>query len=275
MLPKEDDLREKIREANIDVHRIEAKYYDLIHPEVYGKFEQKRIDSILQKVDGLIKKDPGCFKKALDFGSGTGNLTVKLLKMGYKVTAVDISVEMCKILESKYKNYIKSKKLFIINSPIEDLKFEKDSFDLITCYSVLHHLADYVEAIRKLSSFLKKGGVMYIDHEISPFYWKNESSKFAELVKLIYFHSNPLLNSLYFGVIGVNVPTLDYELSDYWFQKEHPLNHRKIRSVFMKKDFYFFKRTDYHLRGTWFWNPIFLLYKNICRPEMSFWIAKK
>jgi hypothetical protein len=136
-------------------------------------------------------------------------------------------------------------------------------------------LPDYVEAIIKLSSFLKKGGVMYIDHEISPFYWKNESSMLGELVKLIYFHSNPLLNSLYFGVIGVNVPVLDYDLSDYWFQKEHPLDHRKIRAVFLEKNFNFFKRTDYHLMGTWFWNPIFFVYKTVCRPEMSFWIAKK
>ena len=275
MLSKEDDLHKKIREANIKVHRIEAKYYDLIHPEVYGKFEQKRIDSTLKKVDRLVKNNSGYIRKALDFGSGTGNLTGKLLVMDYEVTAVDISTEMCKFLEKKYKKYIKSKKLFIINSPVEDIDFKKDSFDLISCYSVLHHLPDYLGAIRRLSSFLKDEGVMYIDHEISPFYWKNESSMIAELLKLLYFHSNPLLNSIYFGITRVNVPSLDYELSDYWFQKGHPLNHRDIKSVFMQEGFRYFKRSDYHLMGTWFWNPIFFVYKSICKPEMSFWIAKK
>ena len=54
-------------------------------------------------------------------------------------------------------------------------------FDLITCYSVLHHLPDYITALEGLSVFLKKGGVIYIDHEASPFYWKTEPSSLARL----------------------------------------------------------------------------------------------
>ena len=38
-------------------------------------------------VDELIADNQ---KKALDFGAGTGNLTGKLLRMDYKVTAIDI-----------------------------------------------------------------------------------------------------------------------------------------------------------------------------------------
>jgi len=268
------DLRERILEANVAVHRAEAKYYELIHPEVYGRYEQKRLVTTLKMVDKLLADNYGRTKRALDFGAGTGNLTGKLLQIGYEVTAVDISVEMCKILERKYKNYLASKKLVVINSPIEDVHFDGDSFDLIACYSVLHHLPDYVDAIRILSGFLRKGGVMYIDHEISPFYWKNESSTLAGLVKLIYFHSNPLLNTLYFRIMGVNVPSLDYGLSDYWHQKDHPLNHEEIESMF-EEDFEYFKRVDYHLIGTWFSNPVFYVYQCVCMPEMSFWIAKK
>ena len=95
------DLREKIREANVAVHRFEAKYYELVHPEVYNRYEQKRIDSILEMVDKLVTDNHVHTKKALDFGAGTGNLTVNLLQMGYDVTAIDISEEMCKILEKK------------------------------------------------------------------------------------------------------------------------------------------------------------------------------
>ncbi|MEM2081862.1 MAG: hypothetical protein QW744_06315, partial [Candidatus Bathyarchaeia archaeon] len=66
-----------------------------------------------------------------------------------------------------------------------------------------------------------------------------------------------------------------YTLSDYWHKKEHPLNHEAIQRIFEKERFVFFKRVDYHLNGTWILNPIFYLYKCICKPEMSFWIAKK
>ena len=267
-----ENVRERIHEANIAVHRFEAKYYELIHPEVYSKREQQRVNSTLKMIDKLVVDNQ---KKVLDFGAGTGNLTGKLLKMGYIVTAVDISAEMCRILKKKYKNYFEDKKLIVINSPIEDVSFDRGEFDLITCYSVLHHLPEYVDAIQRLSVFLKKGGVMYLDHEGSPFYWKSESRILANLVKSIYFHSNPLINILYFQILGISIPSLDYTLSDYWHKKEHPLDHRKIAYTFENENFDFFTRTDYHLNGTWVLNPIFYLYKCLCKPEMSFWIAKK
>ena len=269
------DLQERIREANVAVHRFEAKYYELVHPEVYSEYEQKRIKSTLKMVDKLIVNNHADAKRALDFGAGTGNLTGKLLDMGYDVTAVDISAEMCKILEKKYKNYLKAKKLIVFNSPIEDVSFDKGDFDLIVSYSVLHHLPDYVDAIQRLSVPLKKGGVMYLDHEISPYYWKREPSYVANLVKSIYFHSNPSLNTLYFRLIGLDIPSLDYTMSDYWHKKEHPLDHEEIECVFEKERFDFFTRIDYHLKGTWVLNPIFYLYKRICKPEMSFWVARK
>jgi len=270
------DLQERIREANVAVHRFEAKYYELIHPEVYNRYEQKRLNSALKMVDKLVADNRVRAKKALDFGAGTGNLTVKLLQMGYEVTAIDLSAEMCKILEKKCRHYLDAKKLIVINSPIEDVSFERDEFDLITCYSVLHHLPDYVDVIQRLCGFLKKGGVMYLDHEISPFYWKSEASGVAHLVKLIYSHSNPLLNTLYFRILGVNVPSLDYGLSDYWHRKEHPLDHGRIKCIFEQEHFDFFKRRDYYLKfRTWILNPIFYIYQYICKPEMSFWLAKK
>ncbi len=266
-------LRERIHDANVAVHRLEAEYYELLHPEVYGKYEQKRINSTLKLVDKLIVDNQ---KKALDFGAGTGNLAGKLLRMDYKVTAVDISAEMCAVLKKKYKTYLEAKKLVIINSPIEDLSFGRGEFDLITCYSVLHHLPDYVGAIRRLSFFLRKGGVMYLDHEASPFYWEGASNIVSGLIEFVYFHSNPLLNRLYFQIMKISIPSLDYTLSDYWHKREHPLDHEKIGCVFEKENFDFFARIDYHVKfRSWVLNPIFYVYRYTCEPEMSFWVARK
>jgi len=270
-LTMSEDLQKRIHEANVEVHRFEAGYYELLHPEVYRKQEQKRIDIMLKMVDKLIADNR---KTALDVGAGTGNLTGGLLRMGYRVAAIDISAEMCTILKRRFSAYLKAEKLVVLNSPIEDVIFDRGEFDLITCYSVLHHIPDYVGAIQKLSAFLKKGGILYIDHEPSPFYWKSESS-LAHIVKSMYSHSNPLLNTLYFQIVGANIPSIDYTLSDYWHKKEHPLNHEEIECMFEKARFAFFKRVDYHLNGTWILNPLFYLYKRICRPEMSFWVAKK
>jgi ubiquinone/menaquinone biosynthesis C-methylase UbiE len=268
----DDNFQERIHEMNIAVHQVEVDYYEVLHPEAYSKQEQKRITYTLCMVDHLITDN---HRRALDFGAGTGNLTGKLLNMGYNVTAIDISAKMCRFLQKRYRKYVEAEKLTVINSPIENMSFDRGEFDLITCYSVLHHLPDYVNTVQRLSFSLKKGGVTYLDHEISPFYWADEPRSLANIVKHVYFHSNPLLNTLYFRLMGINIPTLDYGLSDYWHKKEHPLDHNKIECVFETENFDFFKRVDYHLKGAWILNPFFLVYKAICRPEMSLWVAKK
>ncbi|PVX24751.1 MAG: hypothetical protein CW691_06570 [Candidatus Bathyarchaeum sp.] len=268
------NLQDKIHEANVTVHRSEAKYYDLIHPEIYSKREQNRLYSTLKMVDKLVACDQERTKKALDFGAGTGNLTGKLLQLGYKVTAIDGSAEMCKILEKKYKPYLESEQLVVVNSFIEDVPFDEGEFDLVTCYSVLHHLPDYIDAIQRLTVFLRNGGVMYLDHEVSPFYWMQESVTLAELVKILYSHFNRLINGLYLKISGINVPPINYELSDYWHNKDHHLDHEQI-DRFFEANFSSFKRTDYHITKSWFLNPLFYVYKYSCKPGMSFWVAKK
>ena len=275
-LSLDESLRKRIREANVAVHRVEAEYYELIHAEIYGKYEQERLRSNLEMVDQFVTDNRVQPKKALDVGAGTGNLTGKLLQMGYHVTALDISAEMCKILEKNYKKYLRSQKLVIVNSPIEEVSFDRGDFDLVACYSVLHHLPDYVGVVQRFSDFLKKGGMMYLEHEVSPFYWRTEAAMASGVVKSVYFHSNLLLNALYFRLAGIKVPPRDYDLSDYWHNKEHYLDHEKIRCVFEKEHFEFFKRTDYYIKyRTWVPNPIFYLYKRFCKPEMSYWVAKK
>ncbi len=265
------DNRETIHAANIATHSFEAPIYELLHPEVYGREEQKRIASTLESVDRFVTEN---MHRAMDFGAGTGNLTGKLLQMGYVVTAVDISAEMCALLKRKYRAYVGKKKLRVVYSPVEDLQFDEE-FDVVACYSVLHHLPDYRVALRRLSFFLKKGGVMYIDHEASPHYWSRELHRTADGVKSLYFHSNPILNALYFAMRGIEIPSLDYTLSDYWHKKEHHIDHKAIERVFREAHFEFFKRSDYHLKGTWIPNPLFHPYRYFCKPEMSYWIAKK
>jgi ubiquinone/menaquinone biosynthesis C-methylase UbiE len=270
-MPKNQTLIDQIHQANIAVHRIEAKYYELLHPEVYSKKEQRRVRCQLQIMDKQIENNK---KKALDVGAGTGNLTGKLLEMGYQVIATDISPEMCVILKKKYAKYIPNK-LTILNSPIEDLNFKKEEFDLIVGYSVLHHLPDYQSALSTICGFLKKGGVIYLDHEASPFYWVGEKTMLASIIKGLYFHANPMINGAYFQLIGLKVPTIDYTISDYWHKKEHSMNHLTIAKLFKQQGFSIYTRTDHYLTGTWLPNPLSYVYRLVCRPEMSLWVAKK
>jgi ubiquinone/menaquinone biosynthesis C-methylase UbiE len=271
-----ENLGNKVHEANIRLHQIEAGYYELIHLEQFNRIEQERIIATLKRIDKLLQ---GNSKKALDFGAGTGNLTGKLLILGYDVTAVDIAKEMCGAMEKKYRDFLKLNKLKIINSKIEDLDFRKEEFDLITCYSVLHHLPDYLDVIRKLSFFLGKNGIMYLDHEESLFFWQDPKPICARMIKYVYSKSvgfyNYHLNKKILNWRGMEIPSFDYSLSDFWCKEKHHLEHEKIKKVFEEEGFAYYIREDYYLNQTKFFNPLFWVYRCLCKPDTSLWIAKK
>jgi 2-polyprenyl-3-methyl-5-hydroxy-6-metoxy-1,4-benzoquinol methylase len=222
----------------------------------------------LRTVDKLIEGDQ---RKALDLGAGTGNLTDKLLRMGYEVTAIDISKEMCEILEKKYTNSFENGKLMVVHSTIEDASFDRDELDLIACYSVLHHLPDYLHVLQKLCGLLKKGGIMYLDHENAPF----GCSEPTHRIRSVYLRSEWFLDHLYYKITGLEIPSFDYTLADWWTAKEHQIDHRKIARIFEKEEFRFVTRIDYHQKRGWFFNPFFDIYKHICKPDACLWLAKK
>lgn len=261
-----DDLQERIHEENVVLHRLEARYYDSIHSEIFNRIEQKRISSVLRIIDKSIGQ-----RKALDFGAGTGNLTKKLLQMGYEVTAIDISREMCEILKNRCRNHFKNGKLKVINSTIEDARLDGEEFDLICCYSVLHHLPDYAIVLQKLSGLLRKRGMMYLDHERSPY----SRCGLAQKIEYAYLQSEWLFNNLYSKTTGLHVPSFDYSFADWWTTKEHSIDHRKIEHTLKKEGFRFIIRIDYHQKRGWFFNPSFHVYRRICRPETCLWLAKK
>ena len=263
-----------IHEANVWIHRIEAKHYGLIHSEIFNTTEQKRINSILTKIDTLIQNNQ---KKALDFGAGTGNLTGKLLRMGYHVTAIDISQKMCEILKHRFKKFINQNRLQVIQSKVEDIKFDKEEFDLITCYSVLHHLPDYLNAIINMGFFLRKGGIIYLDHEQSPYFWNENRTRVSRIYALSNYYLNRFTKILYFRLwkIDNSYYSLDYSMSDYWTTKKRHIDHKKIEQIFIEAGYNHFFRKDFYIKRSRFFNPFFLVYKITQKPDMSLWIAKK
>ena len=101
------DYRDIIN-GNIKVHRQECLVYNFIHSEIWNKSEQMRLTRVLKRIAQLIDN---CQFRAMDFGAGTGNITEKLLGLGFKVTAVDISPEMCSFLIAHNKSDVEVGKL--------------------------------------------------------------------------------------------------------------------------------------------------------------------
>jgi 2-polyprenyl-3-methyl-5-hydroxy-6-metoxy-1,4-benzoquinol methylase len=114
---RNENVSEKVRMENISVHQKEANIYDLIHPELYGNFEQSQIKRDLNLISDLFSPDGNV--KVLDVGCGTSNLGTKFLELGYSVKAVNISPGMIDKFRLKLIDGEFSKRVEFMKEPVE------------------------------------------------------------------------------------------------------------------------------------------------------------
>jgi len=109
-------------------------------------------------------------KVALDFGCGSGNLTRHLVELGVYTIAADVSAKFLKLVEQKFAQTSMVKTLKLNGRDLANMPSE--SLDLVATYSVLHHIPDYLGIIKEFFRVLRKGGILYLDHEVNPNYWQ-------------------------------------------------------------------------------------------------------
>ena len=121
--PKEQHIRKRDREA------------------------QARIGAL----EGLLK--PGA--RTLDFGCGSGEFVSQMVEAQYDAQGFEPG--------ESYGNYARQRLGDRIRvARWQDVEYG-EKFDLVTCFHVIEHLNDPLAAIRKLVSWLKPGGLAYIE----------------------------------------------------------------------------------------------------------------
>ena len=101
--------------------------------------------------------------RILDVGCGTGEFVTKLKghKKDNQIFGVDISDDMIKIAKSKVKF---DKNIDIRVGDVENMPYDKNYFDYITCAHSFHHYPNKRKAIREMFRILKDDGkAMIID----------------------------------------------------------------------------------------------------------------
>jgi 2-polyprenyl-3-methyl-5-hydroxy-6-metoxy-1,4-benzoquinol methylase len=136
-----------------DEFSLEAKLYD----EVWGKHDY---DKDVKFLNSLFRKHR-C-RNIIDVGCGTGNHSVRLSKLGYEVTGVDVSLSMLKIARKKGAN---SRVRFIHGGMKKLGKTQRkgQKFDAAICLGqVFSHLLtnkDLQTFLNGLHRLLKKNGL--------------------------------------------------------------------------------------------------------------------
>jgi ubiquinone/menaquinone biosynthesis C-methylase UbiE len=104
--------------------------------------------------------------KILDYGSGRGEFSIFLAKLGAEVVGIDIGEDLVKLATITAKqNEVDCS--FICGS-IDDLPFDDASFDTVVGCAILHHLPKQgvKKAIHEAYRVLKSGGTAYFTEPI-------------------------------------------------------------------------------------------------------------
>jgi len=93
----------------------------------------------------------------MDFGAGTGLVTLGLLPYVGNLTAVDASGEMLRVLDEKLKA-LRIGNVHTMLCEIGKTPLPVAEFDLIVSSMVLHHIPDVPETLHRLRPCLRLGG---------------------------------------------------------------------------------------------------------------------
>ena len=112
----------------------------------------------------VAQLNPGNHERVLDFGCGTGTLTLMIKKAGpgCDVYGIDIDPAVLEIAGEKARRDHVDVHLILYNGT--SLPFDRESFDKIATSLVVHHLSpeEKTRLFRELYRVLKKGGEFHI-----------------------------------------------------------------------------------------------------------------
>ena len=98
-------------------------------------------------------------KTLLDCGGGTGENSCMFASLGFDVTGFDISPSSVRKAKQNAKNL--DLKISYFEADILNLSLN-EKFDIVFCMGVIQHTQDPVRAFKKISKYIKPGGILVI-----------------------------------------------------------------------------------------------------------------
>jgi ubiquinone/menaquinone biosynthesis C-methylase UbiE len=254
-----------------------ASRYDRVHGDIFNETEQQRLHEALAA--GLKAIQTGAdLPRVLDYGSGSGNIVRHLLELGVETTATDVTDAFLKIITAKYAG-MKNLHTRRINGA--DLsEFDSETFDMVTTYSVLHHVPDYLAIVREMCRIVKPGGVVYIDHEVNENYYCRppEYREFLRLAKprVDWRRYGRLLTDVkgYVHIVRRLFNSRYKREGDIHVWPDDHIEWDKIETILCDMGFEILQKDDYLLCRNVYAQEVYRAYKDRCTDERLL-IARK
>ena len=105
--------------------------------------------------------------RMLDIATGGGHTALKFAPHVAHVTTTDLTPRMLE----KAEEFIRSQGVKNIETKVadaENLPFESESFDLVTCRIAAHHFPDAAKFVQESARVLKTGGIFLLQDQVLP-----------------------------------------------------------------------------------------------------------
>ncbi|MHB8837452.1 MAG: class I SAM-dependent methyltransferase [Gemmatimonadaceae bacterium] len=155
---------------NVRAHDAVAATYDAAHSEIFNPIEQERLAQAVRDVLAVCARGADRLR-VVDVGAGTGNLTGHFLACGASVVSADVSPGSLRVAAERFATTGRHAIQQIDGRTLAP--FADASFDVAACYSVLHHVPDYLALVDEMARVVRPGGVVYIEHERHDASWQD------------------------------------------------------------------------------------------------------
>jgi ubiquinone/menaquinone biosynthesis C-methylase UbiE len=145
---------------NVSVHTRMADTYEQDEPHFRPENRAKVRANLLRIAEGTGTR------RFLDIGCGTGFVIGLVADMFDEIHGIDPTHAMLDKVDVSTGN------ITLHEGIAEALPFPDGTFDLVTAYSVFHHLADHRPALAEAARVLRPGGVLYVDLEPNQAFWR-------------------------------------------------------------------------------------------------------
>jgi ubiquinone/menaquinone biosynthesis C-methylase UbiE len=152
---------------------------------VYNRHSQKEhLDYLRNYLPIMNKEIMNIAKKRenpliLDLGAGCGECSFLFASYGAKVVAIDIMPEFIRSAEALISEEIFFERIL---GDVEVLPFASNSFDIVFCKEVLHHLLNLKATLKEIARILKKEGILIAWEPVKGIISKKESLSETSLI---------------------------------------------------------------------------------------------
>ena len=144
--------------VDVEFHAERADSYDRDIAAEYAVYDSLVLDPLL---DRIADSTPNA--AALDLGCGTGAVTERLARRRFRVSALDHSPAMIEVAKAKRHDVPVDFRV----GEITTLPYPDESFDLVTCQRVFHHVPDADKVIAEVRRVLKPQGIFYLSDSVT------------------------------------------------------------------------------------------------------------